>query len=696
MTNDTLMYIGIGLMICALSLMTFLIIHGRKHRDDRADQNNIAKAMKSAQAYRKSRYGKGNLMPDAFWLWLYQKMSAGVLTRRSIYHIRSRIEILGTYDEGSIRLKVIKIYGILQFILLAVLLSVVAISRNVMTVGLWMVILWVVSESLIDFLVVRLKNRLLWQQIKFNETVRHKYYQSGMVDEAIYETCGELDRRHYEISLQGERMVDILMSRDPQKAMMNYNDVAPNKYLKMFLSLAYMTMEYGDTYLDGVSVFMKNLHDLTGELRLELTKRERLNYALRSLNVIVLLPLLLIGPVKEWASSYFMPLKLFYESQTGFLLQMIMTVMILACYILLRKVQQFDKGQVYRTGRAGIEEGVYLRIPIITKLVDWRINRMNRIYLMKLKQSINMTGVRLNVEGFVLRQWFMGLVAALVSLCVLLYMHHAGRLEILAHPTVEQTFLGGKLTEEELAKAVEVTDRDNRYLAVIDRHTDYDQIVQLLADDGFMPEEAAIVAKQIQDKQLRFYNHRLKLWELALVIAAGGLGSQIPKLMLSFGKRLMRMEVEDEVTGFGTIVLMLMHHERLAVSDILEWFELYANAFSKPISDCLNNLASGMTEALEVLKISSDNEQFTGIVEGLILASQDITIRQAFDELDSEKTYHMEQRKENNRRIVEKKVNLGNMIGFLPVYGLIVIYMIIPMVVISMRDMSGYFEQISL
>lgn len=676
MNRSLFLMFGLALLLIAFLLIGLLVLVSRKN--------------KSGAVKASDRQGRGGRL----FLNIYRYMSRLPLTKRTIYHIRSRIEIVGHSNERIIRIKVAQIYLMVLLTIGTLFVIILSLNNEPIMILLWLFVLWIMFETLVDFFVVRLKNRLLWQQIKFNETVRHRYYQSKMVDEAIYETCMELDKNHYEVSLQGERMVDILMAKDPEKEMLSFYEVAPNKYLKMFLSLAYMTMEYGDAYIDGVSVFMKNLHDLTIEVRMELTKRERLNYALRSLNIIVLLPLMMINPIQNWAGKYFMPLKQFYESQSGFILEMLMVFMILTCYILLRRVQQFDRQETRFSTNVAIEDRLYGlggRL-IIDKLKP----KISSSKYFRLSRRLKQLRTNLSVEGFVMRQFIFGLVVFVGTLLIVLLLHYNTKAQILEAPTIDNSFLGGQLSEEELNKAYAITEQDALYLSQINAHTTLEEIIDKLKLDGLDTISAELMAKRLQDKQIILFDQSLKIWEICLAVVFGLMGYQIPKLFIFFRSRLLKMEIEDEVTGFSSIVLMLMHHERLSITDILEWFELYAVSFAGPIGDCLNNISSGMTEALEELKEASDNEQYIRIVEGLILSSKDITIRQAFDELETEKAFYMEQRKEQNVRLVEKKINLGNMIGFIPVYGLIALYMVVPMIVIGINDMQKYFEQLSL
>ena len=149
--------------------------------------------------------------------------------------------------------------------------------------------------------------------------------------------------------------------------------------------------------------------------------------------------------------------------------------------------------------------------------------------------------------------------------------------------------------------------------------------------------------------------------------------------------------MEDEVMQFQTIILMLMKIERVNVEIILEWLERYANIFKEPITKCVNNYESGAWEALEELKNDVSYPQFIRIVESLQAAVEKIPIIQAFDELDTERDYYQEKRKQSNERLISRKALIGKVIGFAPMICLFVGYLIIPLVMIGLGSMTGAF-----
>ncbi len=109
--------------------------------------------------------------------------------------------------------------------------------------------------------------------------------------------------------------------------------------------------------------------------------------------------------------------------------------------------------------------------------------------------------------------------------------------------------------------------------------------------------------------------------------------------------------MEDEVMQFETIILMLMRI-RVNVEIILEWLERYSNIFYEQISKCVNNYESGPWEALEDLKNGiTDYEPLITIIESLQAAIKKIPIKDAFDELDSERDYYRRKIKASKLKI---------------------------------------------
>ena len=109
----------------------------------------------------------------------------------------------------------------------------------------------------------------------------------------------------------------------------------------------------------------------------------------------------------------------------------------------------------------------------------------------------------------------------------------------------------------------------------------------------------------------------------------------------------------------------------------------------------MNNYEAGAWEALEAMKEEVSYTQFIRIIESLQAAVEKIPITDAFDELDSERDYYQEKRKESNERLIKRKAMIGKVIGFAPMVCMFVGYLIVPLVFIGFTSMSTSFNTLS-
>lgn len=253
----------------------------------------------------------------------------------------------------------------------------------------------------------------------------------------------------------------------------------------------------------------------------------------------------------------------------------------------------------------------------------------------------------------------------------------------------------GEMTEKDRENAMEITRQDNEILdqfrGKLDTTVQQIEIAVERADFYEDDDEITQAAERIFDKLQIVNSEYMKWFEVLLSFVFAIIGYMAPIWMLMFQAKMRQIEMEDEVMQFQTIILMLMRIERVNVEIILEWLERYANIFKEPISRCVNNYEAGAWEALEEMKEDISYMPLVRIVESLQAAVEKIPIRDAFDELESERDYYQEKRKESNDRLIKRKGMIGKAIGFAPMVCMFVGYLIIPLVFIGLTSMSSSF-----
>ncbi len=256
----------------------------------------------------------------------------------------------------------------------------------------------------------------------------------------------------------------------------------------------------------------------------------------------------------------------------------------------------------------------------------------------------------------------------------------------------------GEMTEKDKENAMELTEHDNEIIDMfrgdLDVTVEQVEIAVGRADyyEDMEDDEITAAAERIYDK-IQIVNSEYMQWfEVLLSFVFAIIGYMAPIWMLMFQAKMRQIEMEDEVMQFQTIILMLMRIERVNVEMILEWLERYANIFKEPIGRCLNNYEAGAWEALEEMKEEISYMPLVRIVESMQAAVEKIPIKDAFDELESERDYYQEKRKESNDRLIKRKGMIGKAIGFAPMVCMFVGYLIIPLVFIGLTSMSSSFS----
>ncbi len=576
--------------------------------------------------------------------------------RHLLINLERSLQMVGERDKMFLVKKSVTIISGMCFGVIILLSFFYHLTENLIYTSVFFFLIWYISDSYLDYFISRAHTKLLNQMLSYISDVRHMYYEYHVVDDAIYEATAKLARESREMAVQGEYIYDVLMASNQEEAMEKYLEEAPNPFLKMLMNFSVLTMEYGDSQVDGSSVFLMNLSFLSRNIQLELDKRQRLEYALKSMSFIVLIPLFMMSPVKEWAIHNFATLGKFYKSPLGQYAELMTLGIIVVSMILLNKIQNLDK-----------------------------ISRQ------KMKFAWLVDRIPLSMNDSLKLKWFFGLIGFIGAITLIIGIQFGGRLELEHKVYYDDSFLGGNYSEEEIQRRVKESVDDYAFIKSSNPRVTIEEI-------GIYLEEFEASDKdritRIQEKINLYHTYKLKWWHIIIAYLCGCLCYFLPEVNRYFDDKIKRLDIEDEIAGFQNIVLMLMYNSRMNVEEILEWMELYAFHFSQDIQECILNMASGQREALEKLKSRVANNDMERLVEQLILASEDISLKEAFDELAREKSHFFQKRKWENDKRVMRKIMLGQTIGFAPAYGMIVFYMILPMIISASRELNQFFEQI--
>ena len=617
--------------------------------------------------------------------------------KRYALKIRRRLEIINIDDEYNTRKGTAKILTrTLAIVVPVMILTIMISSKNFLLMFILLLFELFMIDTLIDGSVDKIDNKILKEQIDFFSEIRHAYHEYNMVEEAIYQVSQDDEK---DVSRQGEKIYEILISDDPEMELEKYYGIAPNSFLKEFAGVSYLTKEFGDRKVDGASLYLKNVNNITQEMQLEILKRDKLNYVFQSLSVIAIAPVLLLEPLKNWAISNFSFTASWYQGKAGMIVQMLILLITFVSYVLVRKLKDNGSTAIDTRTENPWQEKLYKKKPI-KKIVDLFIPKKGTKEYRKVVQLLKDAASPQKMEWLFMNRIAIAIVTFCASIIIFTQLHVVAINYIYTEPTTDYNIIGG-LSEKDEKKAMEITKQDN---IILDQYrgkpkTTQEQIktsVQKLKYyEGAESTEIDKAAERIYNKLHVINTEYVQWFELLLAFVFAVIGYMAPLWILVFQAKMRQLEMEDEVMQFQTIILMLMRIERVNVEIILEWLERYSNIFKAPITKCVNNYEAGAWESLEAMKEEVNYVPMIRIIESLQAAVEKIPITDAFDELDSERDYYQEKRKESNERLIKRKGMIGKAIGFAPMVCLFVGYLIIPLVFIGLTSMSSSFSSMT-
>ena len=785
---DTNTLIIFMLSICGVGILLifgFLLIRIRKNKGTSKDQ--LRRSLDKAGA-QNSVLGK-----TAFYQKVYLKLATTPFISRYLFKTRMRFEMVGNDDEYHVRAEAGK--ATLTAILLTIAFSAILMYINKDSFFMMMasiIAVLIVVENITEMSVTKIEDKLLNQQLDLFSEVRHAYHETNMVEEAIYD-ASLLEEN--EVNFQADKIYDVMVAPDPETELEKYYDVAPNRFLKAFAGISYLTKEFGDRNVGGISLYLKNMNNITQELQLEILKRQKIDYYFNSLSFITVAPILCIQLVKNWGESNFASTTSFYEGAGGFAMQIFILISIFICFAMLKKIKDNGDDSRFKIVKENPWQERLYKIPIFEQFIDKLMPKAGKKEYVKVRKLLKDAASKQKMEWLYVTRVVYALVGFIAAVVLFNQLHSIAIQNIMSQATTEATVFGS-MSESELSQANALTAYDNYSIgqlyknnklidqirdgnkdqalealkaelrkisntlqsdediikdaniiykqlvkrdpqarnrkafvqqAIFDAHINYtrddytvslvnavndnvrnaepkrnyvivDDIIEGIYSINSVPlteEQIDTNANRIYEKVKLLTNEYIKWSEILVGFLFAFFMYFVPIMVLKFQVRMRRMDMENEIMQFQTVILMLMHIERVSVEYILEWLERFANIFREPISTCMNNYESGAYQALEQLKEDAPYKPLTRLVDSLQSAVENVKITDAFDELETERAFFQEKRKDANERLINKKAKLGRLCGFAPMIILFVGYLIGPLIVISMTDMGSYFAQMA-
>ena len=669
MSIQLLLLMGLSLVI--VLPIVWIIVNEIDHKD---------KVKENAGTSLLTKKSKNNILYD-----MYLFFSRFPITKRYIDQISRKYEVICPLEQKVIAKKTMQVALLTWIICGIAFVGIFILKPNYHNAILGIMLVYVINNEIILYMMNTAEINLLEQMVVFVSNVRHNYHINRMVDDAIVES---MDGLNYEMKLHAKRLYEVITSNTIKEDVMKYNATTHNKYLKMFLSLCTSVLDFTDRKVNGQLLFTSNMENLKKEINIEILKQKKLKFVFSGTVFVTMAVCLPIDAIQNFGISMAPSLENFYKGRGGILSVSIIFMSAIIVYL--------RNNSLKETKRLIPKNYHYLerieRLNFIKKSLDNYIEK-NYGKVQILKETLKRIGETISPRQLLLKRMLISIVVLIICLFLSFFMHYSNKYNLIYRVSdidLQATSITSK--QSELMKET-ILNYTNQYKN--DAITE-DNLLSILTNEGIFYNTSINerIVKEVITRINKYQNEYFKWYELLICFGVAGVAFQVPLWAVLYKKRVLLLNMEDEVNQFNSIIYMMMYINHITVKDLLEQLELFAIVFKQSIQECINDYNSGDIEALKRLKERENFGPLRRLVDNLIRCDA-ISIDKAFDEIASDRENYHDRRKQENEISIQKRADIAKTISWIPAV-LVTIYLLFPIFYASLKELEGFRESLSM
>ena len=477
-----------------------------------------------------------------------------------------------------------------------------------------------------------------------------------------------------------KRMEEIEKILNDQEAIDEYIQDCPNEFLKLITINCNLVNENGDKKdVDGKSVFLENLFYTNALIEAEVFKRRRLQFWLKGLAPLSIIPLLAFSPYELWVNGLLPITDIFYKTKFGFITKLMITILAISIFYI---IKSFEKASNKRNlnEKTKFWEERFFKIPLIKTIVIALSPKPNSPKGYKYKKIINESGEYTKVEYIYLRKLLFAMIGFIVTISIAISINNITKNNIINNQTSKYgksliVSNGGQVDsttiEKELLQEVDLSDIEGSYIKIKEKIESYG----IINDSDFL-------AKKVIEKEIDVANQTIKIYDILIALVIAIIGYNVPEFSLKLKTKLRKYEMQNEVIIFETIILIYMYHENATPELILENMSKFADIFKLQIDAVLKEIKKSDEESLQVIVDEIKYKPFLNLIKNIIKA-ENIKTKNAFISLADNRRNYIANRKEDNKEVIYKSVSKSRMLSLIPATLVITLYITLPMIYIA-------------
>ncbi len=407
--------------------------------------------------------------------------------------------------------------------------------------------------------------------------------------------------------------------------------------------------------------------------------------------ICVIAPIFCIDIVKQFAISLKENMGNFYYGRQGFLLDIGLLLFIWGIYIVMHKSVEYSKFH-----QSNYKWLLRLnRIGFIKRIMDNYCDK-NASKQERLQRELRNNGNNIRARLFILRSFLIALLMFVLSVGISLYLYNYSRKQLVTvntHDVEELSSSANSTQYEAMAEIIEsYTKKYTKGQEIAPKNKN--ELIKEFKKNGiyYNPLIYDALAANIIYRVEKYRGEYISFLDMVVCLLISLVAYYLPRLTLRYSSYVSRDAMEDEVNQFNALICMLMQNKSMSVKQILEELESFAIVFKQSLRVCINDYGSGDLNALNELKEREPYEPFRRIVDNLIRCD-DMSIAQAFDEINVDRDGYIAKRKLANEKSIIKRVFRAYVLAALP-FILLFAYGLMPALASSIRELNQLIEEI--
>lgn len=621
---------------------------------------------------------------------LYPKMNRIPLIGVLMRSVRRRLLLLDYGSERIVRDKSAKqtVYAIGVFVLFAasgqMLFHTLEGRLSVFLAGAYMV------TVVFDIAVSKVEKQSLHEEVTGISFITDAFNSSGMVLNSLDDAS---DKSPSIAAMQIKRIRKVFGALDPSEEVINYYESAPNDFMKKLAGAVNTAMQFPDTN-KGDSRFIKSLNNILEEIRMEITKRDKLDFKTSGFKFMAVSAVFAIEPLKAWTIKNMAETETYFNSRIGLYATVLIYIGIIVSMVGSTVAKNVS------SGAKNLNEGPLLTRMLKSLFLRRMMDRLapqdkttlrSRKIAIKSENLFRAANSSLSVRQFYLRKCLYAAISFVIVLGVQFSGHIVERIVLLDKGAVNLNAV----------TSAEYIEKDRRVFesTLMQKYKDSkvsdEEFKQLVADGSggrsyiSAEQSAEDYAASVLAKLQKLKAEQLKWYDLIYAVIGGLVGYMVPNWFLQLRATMRKWEMQTEVDGFYSLLLDLTQSDRIMVYDLLEEMHRYSSIFSPQLLRAMTRYNKGAEIALERLQEETRFDPLDQIVERLKSCVTKVTVKAAFVSLEGNRKFSLEQRELNNEKTIEKRGAIASALGWTPIVVLGILYLGVPIVILLMGQTAG-------